>query len=32
VLAHIVQLVETGRIKADVPFGLATEYRLSAAA
>jgi glyoxylase-like metal-dependent hydrolase (beta-lactamase superfamily II) len=32
VLAHIVHLVETGRIKAEGPFGLATEYRLSAAA
>lgn len=28
VLAHIIHLVETGRVKAEGPFGLATEYRL----
>jgi glyoxylase-like metal-dependent hydrolase (beta-lactamase superfamily II) len=32
VLAHIIHLVETGRVKADGPFGLATDYRLLAAA
>ncbi len=32
VLAHIIHLVETGRVSADGPFGLATEYRLQQAA
>jgi glyoxylase-like metal-dependent hydrolase (beta-lactamase superfamily II) len=32
VLAHIIHLVETGRVSADGPFGLATEYRLRSAA
>jgi glyoxylase-like metal-dependent hydrolase (beta-lactamase superfamily II) len=32
VLAHIIHLVETDRVKAEGPFGLATEYRLLAAA
>jgi glyoxylase-like metal-dependent hydrolase (beta-lactamase superfamily II) len=32
VLAHIIHLVETGRVKAEGPFGLATDYRLLAAA
>jgi glyoxylase-like metal-dependent hydrolase (beta-lactamase superfamily II) len=32
VLAHIIHLVETGRVKAEGPFDLATEYRLLAAA
>jgi glyoxylase-like metal-dependent hydrolase (beta-lactamase superfamily II) len=30
VLAHIIHLAETGRVKADGPFGLATAYRLPA--
>jgi glyoxylase-like metal-dependent hydrolase (beta-lactamase superfamily II) len=30
VLAHMIHLVETGRVKADGPFGLATHYRLAA--
>ena len=32
VLAHVVHLVETGRVKADGPLGLGTDYRLAAAA
>jgi glyoxylase-like metal-dependent hydrolase (beta-lactamase superfamily II) len=32
VLAHVIHLVETGRVKAEGPLGLATEYRLSSAA
>jgi glyoxylase-like metal-dependent hydrolase (beta-lactamase superfamily II) len=32
VLAHIIHLVETGRVEAAGPFGLATEYRLMQAA
>jgi hypothetical protein len=31
VLAHVIHLAETGRVKAVGPFGLATEYRLPAA-
>jgi glyoxylase-like metal-dependent hydrolase (beta-lactamase superfamily II) len=30
VLAHVIHLVETGRVKADGPLGLATDYRLAA--
>jgi glyoxylase-like metal-dependent hydrolase (beta-lactamase superfamily II) len=29
VLAHVIHLVETGRVKADGPLGLATDYRLA---
>jgi hypothetical protein len=32
VLAHVIHLVETGRVKADGPLGLATDYRRLAAA
>jgi glyoxylase-like metal-dependent hydrolase (beta-lactamase superfamily II) len=32
VLAHVIHLAETGRVTAEGPFGLATEYRLRAAA
>lgn len=32
VLAHIIYLVETGRVKADGPLGLATDYRVIEAA
>ncbi len=32
VLAHIIHLVETGRVEADGPLGLATDYRLKVAA
>jgi hypothetical protein len=28
VLAHVIHLVELGRVKAEGPFGLATEYHL----
>jgi glyoxylase-like metal-dependent hydrolase (beta-lactamase superfamily II) len=28
VLAHMIHLVDTGRVEAQLPFGLATEYRL----
>jgi hypothetical protein len=30
VLAHVIHLVETGRVKADGPFNLSTHYRLAA--
>jgi glyoxylase-like metal-dependent hydrolase (beta-lactamase superfamily II) len=29
VLAHVIHLVETGRVKADGPLGLSTDYRLA---